>query len=66
MNETTLSANALIILWAVLSAVSLAGIIAVLVWAVRTRQFSKQDDARYLPLRSGIPATDFGTTDRHR
>ena len=28
-------------------------LLAVLVWAVRTKQFSNQDEARYLPLRAG-------------
>ena len=28
---------------------------AVFAWAIRTRQFSNQDRARYLPLESGIP-----------
>jgi len=45
----------LLILWTTVTVVALLGLIAVLVWAVRTRQFSNQDRARYLPLESGIP-----------
>jgi hypothetical protein len=45
----------LIILWTVFAGLAVLGVAAVLVWAVRTRQFSNQDHARYLPLNSGIP-----------
>jgi nitrogen fixation-related uncharacterized protein len=51
----TYSESGVLILWIVFAGVALAGIIAVLVWAVRTGQFSNQDAARYLALRSGIP-----------
>jgi hypothetical protein len=45
----------LLVIWITFTVVALIGLCAVLVWAVRSRQFSKQDDARYLPLKSGIP-----------
>lgn len=45
----------LFIIWITFTVVALIGLCAVLVWAVRSRQFSKQDEARYLPLKSGIP-----------
>jgi nitrogen fixation-related uncharacterized protein len=51
----TYSGTGLLILWVTFAGVALAGIIAVLVWSVRTGQFSNQDAARYLPLKSGIP-----------
>jgi nitrogen fixation-related uncharacterized protein len=47
--------SALLVAWVALAAVAIAGIVAVLVWAVRTGQFANQDRARYLPLESGIP-----------
>jgi len=47
--------TALIIVWVTFAAIALAAIVAVLVWAVRSRQFSDQDRARRLPLQSGIP-----------
>jgi nitrogen fixation-related uncharacterized protein len=45
----------LLFLWVAFAAVALAGIVAVIVWAVRSGQFANQDRARYLPLESGIP-----------
>jgi hypothetical protein len=48
----------LIAVWVIFTVVSLVGAIAVLVWAVRARQFSRQDRARWLPLESGIPRDD--------
>jgi nitrogen fixation-related uncharacterized protein len=53
----TYSGTGLLILWVVFASVALAAIIAVLVWAVRSGQFSNQDAARYLPLKSGIPGS---------
>lgn len=47
--------SALLLVWIAFSGVALAGILAVLVWAVRAGQFGDQDRARYLPLESGIP-----------
>jgi nitrogen fixation-related uncharacterized protein len=63
MNDMTFSSNALLIFWITFAAVYLGSAVAVLVWAVRARQFSDQDRARYLPLRSGIPRTENQTTD---
>ena len=51
----TFSGTGLLILFVTLSGAALAAMVAVLVWAARTKQFSNQDEARYLPLRSGIP-----------
>ncbi len=48
----------ILIVWITVTAVILFGLTAILVWAVRTRQFSNQDHARYLPLESGIPEKD--------
>ena len=50
--------TALIIVWVTFAAIALAAIVAVLVWAIRSRQFSDQDRARRLPLDSGIPDAD--------
>lgn len=52
------SEQTLLLVWIVFTAVALAGMVAVLVWAVRGRQFTGQDRARYLPLWSGIPEED--------
>ena len=51
----TFSGTGLLILWITFTAVALAGVVTVLVWATRAKQFSNQDEARYLPLKSGIP-----------
>ena len=60
----------LLILWITFTSVALMGVIAVLVWAAREKQFSNQDAARYLPLKSGIPpaaqrSADQRTEQRH-
>lgn len=55
MTVETFSATALLILFVTFAAAGLAAISAALVWAARTKQFSNQDEARYLPLKSGIP-----------
>jgi len=47
--------NVFIAVWITFTALALVAIAAVLVWAVRSRQFRDQDRARYLALRSGIP-----------
>jgi nitrogen fixation-related uncharacterized protein len=47
-----------LVLWIAFTVIALGGIIAVLVWAVRARQFSDQDHARYLPLESKRPGSD--------
>ena len=48
----------LLIIWITFTVMALIGLTAVLVWAVRSKQFSNQDAARYLPLKSGIPDED--------
>jgi cbb3-type cytochrome oxidase maturation protein len=48
---------ALLAMWVIYAIVAIAGIVAVFVWAVRSRQFSDQDRARSLPLASGIPTS---------
>ena len=45
----------LLAVWISFTVLALSGIIVVFVWAVRARQFSDQDRARHLPLRSNIP-----------
>ena len=47
--------DALLIMWLTFTMMATLGIIAIMIWAVRSRQFSQQDRARYLPLKSGIP-----------
>jgi hypothetical protein len=64
MTVETFSATGLLILFVTLAGVALAGMAAVLVWAARTKQFSNQDEARYLPLRSGIPRSAERPKDR--
>ena len=53
--------SALLAMWVTFALVALGGIAAVLVWAVRSRQFSGQERARHLALQSGIPREDRGT-----
>jgi hypothetical protein len=45
----------LLIIWLTFTGLALAGVTAVLVWGIRTRQFRDQDRLRHLPLESGIP-----------
>ena len=45
----------LLILWITFTAIALAGVIAVFIWALRSGQFRQQDRARHLALRSEIP-----------
>jgi nitrogen fixation-related uncharacterized protein len=52
--------SALLAIWVTFAVVALGGIAAVLVWAVRSRQFAGQERARYLALQSGIPREDRG------
>jgi nitrogen fixation-related uncharacterized protein len=49
-------AFAQLFIWTGFTVLFIAVACAVLVWAVRSGQFSRQDRARHLPLRSGIPA----------
>jgi nitrogen fixation-related uncharacterized protein len=53
MNET--DQIRLLIVWLVVAVLGLIAIAIVIVWAIRGRQFSDQDRARYLALRAGIP-----------
>jgi nitrogen fixation-related uncharacterized protein len=48
--------DALLTMWITFTVLACAGVCAVLVWAVRSGQFSDQNRARSLPLASGIPA----------
>ena len=47
--------EAFLTMWLTFAALALLGLIAVFIWAVRSRQFSDQDRARHLALTSGIP-----------
>jgi cbb3-type cytochrome oxidase maturation protein len=49
------SEGAFIAVWIAFAVVMLLAIVAVLVWAIRSRQFADQDHAARLPLESGIP-----------
>ena len=53
---TTTPDTALLVMWLTFTAAAVLGVSGVLVWAVRSRQFSNQERARHLPLMSGIPA----------
>jgi nitrogen fixation-related uncharacterized protein len=66
MTVETFSATGLLILFVTFAAVALAAMVAVLVWAARTKQFSNQDEARYLPLKSGIPKPATSKTEGTR
>ena len=48
--------NTFVAVWIVFTVLATAGIIAAFVWAIRSRQFANQDRARYLALRSRMPA----------
>jgi nitrogen fixation-related uncharacterized protein len=50
--------GALLAVWICFTVFALIGIIVVFGWAVRARQFSDQDRARHLPLRSNIPPAE--------
>ena len=47
--------DSLMLSWLVEAALGLAAIALVIIWAVKTGQFSDQDRARYLPLHSDRP-----------
>lgn len=51
-------ADAIVFIWIGFALLSGAGISLVILWGVRTRQFSDQDHARLLPLESRIPTDD--------
>jgi len=55
---TSAGQTAFLLMWIGFTALVLIAISAVLVWAVRNRQFSDQDRARYLPLQSNIPGKE--------
>ncbi len=48
----------LLAIWILFTAIGLTAMIAALVWAVRSRQFSDQERARSLALESGIPSEE--------
>jgi hypothetical protein len=45
----------LMAMWIAFTVTAVLGIAALLVWAVRARQFSGQDRARYLALEAKVP-----------
>jgi len=45
----------LLIFWLTFAVLSVAGLIPIVRWAIRSGQFSDNDAAKYLPLKSGIP-----------
>lgn len=51
----SLGFTAFLVMWLGFLGVMIAAITVALCWAIRSRQFSDQDRARYLPLQSGIP-----------
>ena len=53
---TEISDNeALLIMWLTFTGVASLGVMGILLWAVRSRQFGDQQRARHLALMSGIP-----------
>lgn len=55
----------LLLVWVTMAALSAAGLAAVLIWAVRSRQFQDQDHARYLALEGDLPPkAEDGPDDR--
>ena len=51
----SLTLGTFLVMWLGFLGLMLAAIAIPMVWAIRSRQFSSQDRARYLPLESGIP-----------
>lgn len=47
--------SAFFFMWIGFLFLMIIGIACIFVWAIRTRQFSNQERARFLPLKSGIP-----------
>ena len=43
------------LVWVAFTAATVLAVIPIAIWAIRSRQFSDQDHARYLPLRSAWP-----------
>jgi nitrogen fixation-related uncharacterized protein len=64
--RSAMMGSPLLAVWVTFTAFSLLGIFALLVWAVRARQFGNQDHARHLPLLSGIPKLDSGRKTNER
>lgn len=48
-------ADTIVFIWIGFALLSAAGIALIILWGVRTRQFSDQERARRLPLESRIP-----------
>ncbi len=46
------------LIWAASTLATLIALIPILIWAIKSRQFSRQDHARFLPLSSGQPKTE--------
>lgn len=53
-----LATEGFVFIWLGLLLLMSVGVSWVFLWAVRARQFSDQDRARYLPLQSGIPVSE--------
>jgi nitrogen fixation-related uncharacterized protein len=49
------SSQTYVYVWLVITGLIVLGLIPIIIWAIKTRQFSEQDRARHLPLQSGIP-----------
>jgi hypothetical protein len=47
--------NRLLIIWCAFTALSVLALIPVIIWAIRSGQFSNNTAAKYLPLKSGVP-----------
>jgi nitrogen fixation-related uncharacterized protein len=45
----------LLIFWLTFAVLSLAALIPIIWWAIKSGQFSHNSAAQYLPLKSGIP-----------
>ena len=56
MNSATESS--LFFLWLGISLLMFLGVLAAVIWAIRARQFSDQDRARYLALQSKVPGEE--------
>ena len=50
--------NHLLIFWLTFAVLSVAALIPIVLWAIRSGQFSENAAAKYLPLKSGIPEDD--------
>ena len=52
-----------LLIWVAFTLLMLSWVLAVVIWAARSRQFRDQDRARYLALWSGIPDDDAPQSD---